>query len=228
MPIPQKVMPINRPTIREEVYNTLLNWITEGKLAPGEKLLDKDVAANLGVSRTPVREAFRRLEDKGLIETSAGCWTRVSPLSLKKADRIYPIICKLEELVISLCINNLTAADFDKLDKANKELKLAVKSNNPVNASQADYRFHEILIEKSNNTYLINIIRNLKIEFRRLEVTYFKGCISAYASVHEHKQLLNTLRERKSESAIKLIRLNWDKSMERIRAELTFNNAERP
>ena len=64
MPIPQKVMPINRPTIREEVYNTLLNWITEGKLAPGEKLLDKDVAANLGVSRTPVREAFRRLEDR--------------------------------------------------------------------------------------------------------------------------------------------------------------------
>ena len=217
MPIP-KAMPINRSIIREEVYNTILTWITEGYLHPGEKLLDKDVANNLGVSRTPVREAFRRLEDKGLLETFAGRWTRVSPLSMNEADKIYPIIHKLEELVISLCINNLTDADFDQMDKANKKLASAIKLSQPVDASQADYRFHEILIEKSNNQYLINILNDLKVAFRRLEVYYFRGCISASDSVCEHEQLLDALRKRNLESALKLIKQNWDISMQRIRA----------
>ncbi len=218
MPIPKKTTPINRSTMREEVYNTLLNWITEGELHPGEKLLDKDVAKNLGVSRTPVREAFRRLEDKGLLETSAARWTRVSPMSLNEADRIYPIICKLEELVISFCITKLTDADFNQLDKANKELALAIRLGEPVNASHADYRFHEILIEKSNNPYLMDILKDLKVVFRRLEVYYFSGCISAFESVHEHEQLLGALRERNSENAQKLIRLNWENSIKRTRA----------
>ncbi len=218
MPIPNKAKPINRSIIREEVYNTLLNWITEDELQPGEKLLDKDVAKNLGVSRTPVREAFRRLEDKGLLETSVGRWTRVSPLSLNEADKIYPIICKLEELVISLCINKLTDADINQLDKTNTKLASAIKLSQSINASQADYRFHEILIEKTNNRYLIDILKDLKVAFRRLEVHYFRGCISAAESVHEHEQLLEALRERNSESAQKLIRNNWDNSMERIRA----------
>lgn len=217
MPIPKKAPPINRLTMREEVYNTLLNWIRECELHPGEKLRDKDVAIKLGVSRTPVREAFRRLEDKGLLETSAARGTWVSRMSLNEADRIYPIISKLEELVISLCINELTNTDFNRLDKANKELASAIKSNQPINASHADYRFHEILIEKSINPYLIDILKDLKIVFRRLEVYYFSGCISASDSVHEHAQVLQALRERNLESAQKLIRLNWENSMKRIR-----------
>ena len=217
MPIPKRAIPINHSTMREEVYNKILKWITEGELHPEEKLLDKEVAENLGVSRTPVREAFRRLEDKGLLETAAGCWTRVSPMSLNEADRIYPIICKLEELVISLSINKLTDTDFNQLDEANKTLASAIKLNQPVKASKADYRFHEILIKKSNNPYLIDILKDLKIKFRRLEVYYFKGCISASDSVHEHEQVVCALRERNSESAQELIRLNWENSMKRIR-----------
>jgi len=203
--------------MREEVYNKLLKWITEGDLHPEEKLLDKEVAENLGVSRTPVREAFRRLEDKGLLETSAGCWTRVSPMSQNEANRIYPIIAKLEELVVSLSINKLTDADFNQLDKANKTLASTITLNQPVKASQADYHFHEILIEKSNNPYLIDILEDLKLKFRRLEVYYFGGCITASDSVHEHEQLVGALRERNSESAQKLIKLNWDNSMKRTR-----------
>jgi DNA-binding GntR family transcriptional regulator len=217
MPVPKKVIPINRPSRMQEVYTTLLDWITEGKLHPGEKLLDKDVAQKLGVSRTPVREAFRRLEDKGLLETSAGCWTRVSPISLTEADQIYPVISKLEELVVSLSLNNLSAADFTRLENTNAALAAAIKSNHPVKASQADYRFHQILIEKSNNPYVIGILKDLKIQFRRLEVHYFGGAISASDSVNEHKRLLEALREGNSERAQQMIGLNWKSSMKRIR-----------
>jgi DNA-binding GntR family transcriptional regulator len=70
MPIPKRIKPISRFTMREEVYSTLLMWIMEGELRPGEKLLDKELAEKMGVSRTPVREALRRLEDKGLVVSS--------------------------------------------------------------------------------------------------------------------------------------------------------------
>ena len=76
MPLPFKTKPFNRSSMREEVYKMLLTWILEGEFRPGEKLLDKDLAESMGVSRTPVREALRRLEDKGLVESSANRWTR--------------------------------------------------------------------------------------------------------------------------------------------------------
>lgn len=217
MPVPKKVVPINRPSRMQEVYTTLLEWITEGKLHPGEKLLDKDVAQKMGVSRTPVREAFRRLEDKGLLETSAGCWTRVSPISLAEADQIYPVICKLEELVVSLALNNLTDADVDRLEKTNHALAAAIESNQPVKASQADHLFHQILIEKTQNPFVNGILKDLKIKFRRLEVHYFGGTISASDSVHEHEQLIEALRQRDTETSQRLIRRNWENSMKRVR-----------
>ena len=61
MPIPEKTNQLNRASMRDKVYHTLLEWITEGVLQPGEKLLDKELAESLGVSRTPVREALGRL-----------------------------------------------------------------------------------------------------------------------------------------------------------------------
>jgi len=70
MPIPAKAKPINRLFMREEVYSTLLSWIMQGELRPGEKILDKELAEKMGVSRTPVREALRRLEDKELKDGS--------------------------------------------------------------------------------------------------------------------------------------------------------------
>ena len=67
MPVPYKNKPFNRSFMREEVYKTMLTWIMDGELRPGEKLLDKELAESMGVSRTPVREAIRQLEADGLV-----------------------------------------------------------------------------------------------------------------------------------------------------------------
>ena len=99
MPVPFKTKPFNRSFMREEVYKTLLTWIMEGELRPGEKLLDKELAESMGVSRTPVREAMRRLEDKGLVESAANRWTRVSEVSIHESEKIYPIISLRENSI---------------------------------------------------------------------------------------------------------------------------------
>lgn len=202
--------------MREAVYNTLLKWIMEGELRPGEKLLDKDLAARLGVSRTPVREALRRLEDKELVESSANRWTRVAKVSLEDPQNIYPIIWTLEELAVSQVIDILTEEDFKQMEAVNTMLKKAVEDNDPIKASWADVEFHRAFIEKTDNSQLIKILQELKIKFRRVEVTYFGGCTCADDSLKEHEDILHALRDKDLPRSQTLIRQNWQNSLKRL------------
>src|SRR6266567_2772095 len=90
-----------RSLLREEAYVRLRAWIIEGVLLPGSRLRDNEIADALGVSRTPVREAIRRLQDDGLVVAEASRWTKVAPLDVDAADRLYPIVWSLEALAIT-------------------------------------------------------------------------------------------------------------------------------
>lgn len=217
MPVPFKTKPFNRSFMREEVYKTLLTWIMEGELRPGEKLLDKELAESMGVSRTPVREALRRLEDKDLVESSANRWTRVSEVSIREPEKIYPIIWSLEELAVSLAIDGLTEDDFKKMDTVNVALGDALCKENPVKASMADIQFHDVFIKRSDNPQLMSILRDLKIKYRRVEVTYFEGHASAKYSLDEHHRLVAALRAGDLAGAQAAIRLNWQSSLKRLK-----------
>ena len=206
--------------MRDEVYETLLGWIMKGDLLPGEKLLDKELAESLGVSRTPVREALRRLEDKGHVEASASRWTRVADISISEAAMIYPVIGALEELAVSLAMPNLTDNDFAEMEQANADLKAAIQARDPEKSSKADVRFHNVIIKKSENHHLVNILDDLKIRHRRLEIVYFKKSVSALTSVQEHKQIMKALKAKNLDKAVELIRLNYRNSLQRMRTDL--------
>lgn len=207
--------------MREEVYETLLKWIMEGVLQPGEKLLDKDLADRLGVSRTPVREALRRLEDKGLVESSANRWTRVARIAITEPQKFYPIICTLEELALAQVIDRLDEKDFKEMIALNRMLKKAVQEQNAVQASWADVEFHRLYIEKTENDHLIRILDDLKITFRRVEITYFGGCSCATESVEEHQAILDALQNGDLASAQQAVRNNWQNSLDRLQAAET-------
>jgi DNA-binding GntR family transcriptional regulator len=217
MPVPAKTKPISRSFMRDEVYNTLLAWIVEGELRPGEKLLDKELAENMGVSRTPVREALRRLEDKQLVESSANRWTRVAEVSIKEPEKIYPIIWSLEELAISEAIDLLTSTDFEKMEKANLALAKAIENEDPVNGSIADLHFHDVFIVRSGNQHLSMILQDLKIQCRRVEVIHFKGYASAKYSLDEHKRILEALQSKDLVLAQSMTRFNWQSSLKRLK-----------
>lgn len=216
MPIPLKTKPFNRSFMREEVYNTLLGWIMEGELRPGEKLLDKELAEHLGVSRTPVREALRRLEDKGLVESAANRWTRVSEVSIDEPVKIYPIIWTLEELAASEAISLMTGSDFTAMEQANTRLRQALSAENPVEASRADIEFHEVFIRRSGNPQLVSILHDLKISYRRVEVTYFEKETGGKSSLDEHYRILQALQLGDLEKARTMIRRNWQNSLQRL------------
>jgi len=216
MNLPKKENQSNHLPMREDVFRKLLSWIMDGTLQPGEKIVDQDLADYLGVSRTPVREALHRLEDKGFVEFSANRWTRVAEIPSTEPEMIYPIIWSLEMLAISISINSLTEKDFTGMEKANTELGMALERNDPEAAFKADKVFHSIFIERSQNLHLINILEDLKVRYRRLEVQYFEGLSIAESSVDEHKKLICAFRTRDTELANKIIILNWKRNLDRL------------
>lgn len=199
------------------MYNTLLAWIMKGKLRPGEKLLDKELAENMGVSRTPVREALRRLEDKDLVESLANRWTRVSEISIKEPEMIYPIVSTLEALAVSLALERLTESDFKKMKQANMALRKALGEEDPVKASMADIQFHDVFIERAGNHHVASILRDLKIKCRRVEVTYFGGSACSKHSLDEHDRILTALKSRDVALAQSMIQANWQNSLKRFK-----------
>ena len=125
MPLPQSESKLSRTLAREEVYGRLRAWIIDGRLRPGELLRDQDIAATVGVSRTPVREALRRLEDEGLVETALNRWTRMAPIDVEKAAEIYAIVEALELFALGTAIKRLTAQDITRMREANQAMRHA-------------------------------------------------------------------------------------------------------
>jgi DNA-binding GntR family transcriptional regulator len=216
MPIPEQVEKFKRPLARKEVYMTLQKWIVEGVYQPGEVMRDHDLAEALGVSRTPVREALQRLEDEGFVQTAANRWTRVAHIDIDEAKNLYPIIWSLEALAVSLAQGRLTSEHITTMGEANARLQQALVAGQAVEASQADYDFHQVFIHQSDNPDLIRMLREVKMRLRWLEVIYFRGSSLATTSLHEHEAILDALRTDEQERAIQAVKANWQESLKRV------------
>jgi len=206
---------LEKASVSDEVHATLLGLIVDGTLEPGEKVRDKELADRLGVSRTPVREALKRLEDAGLVEASAGRWTRVSEVDRGEAEKLYPIVWSLESLAVSFAEGRVRDEDLEQMVEANARLKRALRAGDAVGASEADHDFHEALTRRSGNDELTRILRDLKLKLRRIEVLYFGGCVAADKSVEEHKEVLDALRANDYSRAAKAVEANYRKSVKR-------------
>ena len=217
MPIP-KTDVLSRTFIRDDVYVSLRDWIVTGALEPGEKLKDKELATQLGVSRTPIREALRKLEDEGLVETAANRWTRVTPITLRDAETIYPIIQQLEELALTLAFSNLSPRHLQTMQAANSDLKMALRQNNPHAAMVADASFHQVLIDLANNPELSTILNQLKAKYQRIELAYFSEAGLLLASLEEHQQLISALKTKDLAAAHQALTCYWQASIERLRS----------
>ena len=215
MPIPEQVGKLDRSLAREQVYEHLRDWIVEGALKPGEFVRDQELAATLGVSRTPVREALRRLEDEGLIETAKHRWTRVAPVRAEQAEDLYGVVKTLEVYALSLALGRLTEADFHKMEQANGEMAEAVRRHDATAAVQADNDLHQVWIARAENRELARIVLEAKYKIRRMELLHFNSTDAAM-SVSEHHRLLQALRAGDLGLAIGILEANWEADIDRF------------
>lgn len=209
MPVPQ-TSPLQRPILRESVYERLRDWIIEGVLQPGEALRDQSLALALGVSRTPVREALRRLEDEGLVQTAKNRWTRVKPITLSETRQIYPIVRALELLALELAFTHITPQHLQAMQQANHELQQALHNQDPTGATQADTRFHQVFIAAAQNPELENLLHHLKLKYRRLEQAFFGSGVLGLSSPQEHQAIIQALEQHNLEAARQALANNWE------------------
>ena len=215
MPIPQSQNPLSRTLARDEAYEKLRGWIVEGTLRPAEVLRDQEIARALGVSRTPVREALRRLEDEGFVETALNRWTRVAPLDLRKAVEIYSIIESLETLALQSA--QLTPQHIIDLTAANEVMHKALQRKDAVAALHADEIFHGVWVGASGNSELWLLVAQLKAKVRRVELAYWDRAQQTDRSFREHMAIVKALEEGSRRAAVVGLKQNWRGSMQRLR-----------
>ena len=172
--------------LRDVVFNTLRQAIITGEFAPGERLMEIALANRLGVSRTPVREAIRKLELEGLVVMIPRKGAEVARITEKDLRDVLEVRCSLEELAA--------------------ELESAIESGDNAAIADSDMEFHDIIFDATGNPRLIQIIGNLREQFYRYRLEYVKDTDYHIVLLNEHKELVNAIRAGKKEEARKIMK----------------------
>jgi DNA-binding GntR family transcriptional regulator len=218
MSLPPTARSLDKPLLSERVYEELRGWIVSGELAPGEVLRDGELAEHLGVSRTPVREAIRRLVDNGLLEASANRWTRVAEIRPEDVDHLLPIVRSLEVLALELALPRLEPDGLREMEEANGRLEQAVAAGDHVAAAEANRAFHNAFLSRAGNPELEHLLLTVTLKFKRTGVFYFRAVEGAPAeSVAEHADLIEAVRGGRPDRMRKALGRHWERVEERLR-----------
>ena len=200
--------------LRELVCEHIREAIISGVFSPGERLMEIQMADEMGVSRTPVREAIRMLEKEGFVVMIPRRGTYVSNMSIKDINDVYEIRISLDTLAAGLAAERITDGELEELQCLLVKIGEAIESNNMAKIVEADIEFHDVLYKASRNERLRNIINNL-----REQITVIRGVSMRYPgrlkdTQEEHRRLVESIAAR-----------NVEKSQEAARIHL--ENAER-
>lgn len=187
--------------LRDVVFNTLRQAILRGELEPGERLMEIALAQKLGVSRTPIREAIRKLELEGLVVMVPRKGAEVADITEKDLRDVLEVRTALEALSVELAIKNMTDEDIEALRMANEDFKELSGGNELMKLAEADVAFHEIIYIATNNNRLIQIINNLREQMYRYRLEYIKDESARPQLIKEHQEIIDAMLAKDVERA---------------------------
>lgn len=187
--------------LRDVVFQTLRAAILKGELKPGERLMELQLAAKLGVSRTPIREAIRMLEQEGLAVTIPRKGAEVAKMTEKDMEDVLQIRSSLEDLAIRLSCDKISTLELQELRVAMEDFEEKTKSDQVVELAKADVKFHEILYKSSDNPKLIMLLNNLREQMYRYRVEYLKDRAMHPRLIEEHRRMYEALKAKDKEQA---------------------------
>ena len=199
-----RLMPVNLDTykpLRDIVCETLRTAIIGGVLKPGERLMELQLAYELGVSRTPVREAIRTLEQEGFVEMLPRRGTYVVDVSIKDIMDVYEIRMALDVLAAGLAAERITEPEIETLRKHLTLIKECADNEDMEKVGEYDWAFHEVLYKASGNARLFGIINNLRDLLTRLRVTSMNYETRIKDTIIEHELLLDSIARKDVELA---------------------------
>lgn len=207
---------INRESMRNKAYEIIKNAIISGDLEPGMKIKDKDLSEQLGISRTPVREAMLRLEDEEFIISKPNSYTIVAPINYTEVKEIYSIVIALETLALQEALLNSDTTSLKQLEEVNKKFIKSLEEGDSKRSLKYDIEFHSLIVRMSNNKELEKILEKLKDKIIRIESFYFQDVTPKQKSINEHNIIIEGIKERKFKEAAEMLKNNWMNSLNYI------------
>jgi DNA-binding GntR family transcriptional regulator len=195
----KRLLPVNLDSykpLRELVLEAIREAIKNGTLQPRERLMEIQLADDLGVSRTPVREALRKLEQEGFIVMVPRKGAYVSDLSMKDVADVFEIRAALDGLAGGLAAERITEDELDLMERMLVEKGEAINQHDIDKLVEADTRFHEAMYMASRNERLSNIISNLREQIQRFRLTSLSVPGRSEDSLKEHRQILEAIQAR--------------------------------
>lgn len=196
--------------LRDVVFNTLRQAILKGELAPGERLMEIQLAERLGVSRTPIREAIRKLELEGLVLMIPRKGAEVAKISEKSLRDVLEVRRSLEELAIELACQRMTADDIEKLENAQKAFADAIASEQIMAIAETDEGYHDVIYQGTYNDRLVQILYNLREQMYRYRLEYIKDADKRQILLLEHDKILKAIKNRRASEAKDTMRAHID------------------
>ena len=200
---------VERRLLRDEAHHRLQDAIVRGELRPGQIIKDGELAAAVGLSRTPVREALARLTDEGLVESKPNAFTRVTTLTRRDCHEAFLVLRALHELAARTAADTFAEADARRMRTANAEFARAVQSGDVEAALAADDAVHAVPLQVADNRTLVAALERLTPRIRRLEQLRF-GTGPAIESVQLHEQLVVALEAGDGDAAAAASAATWD------------------
>jgi DNA-binding GntR family transcriptional regulator len=215
---------VPRRLLRDEAYDVLLAAIVNGDLEPGQVVRDGELAAQVGLSRTPVREALARLADDGLVESKPNAYTRVTPLNRRDCEEAFVMLRALHVLAVTEAVARMTPDDVARMRQANAAFAAALDAGDVDAALAADDDVHAVYVEAAGNRTLSATLDRLAPRIRRLERLRFAS-LPGRESVDVHEQLARACADGDRDRAARLAHDNWDSLGRLIEAAFTETNA---
>lgn len=195
----------NYKPLREMVFESLREAIIQGRLKPGERLMEIQLAEEMGVSRTPVREAIRKLELEGFVVMVPRKGAYVADISVKDIADVFEVRAALEGLAAGLAAERITTEELEELDRA--LTKTYEVSKHDLNAIvETDTNFHALIYRASRNERLVQIISNLADQIQRFRATSLAQPGRTKLAIEEHAKIVDAISDRNVELAQTLAR----------------------
>ena len=196
--------------LRDVVFNTLRKAILTGELKPGERLMEIHLANRLGVSRTPIREAIRKLELEGLVIMIPRRGAEVAQITEKSLKDVLEVRRALDALCAELACDRISDEEKERLRQACNAFDHATVTGDATTIAAADVAFHDIIVQATGNARLIQLINNLSEQMYRYRFEYIKDESGHENLVNEHRMIYESIIEQDKARAAEAARLHID------------------
>lgn len=202
--------------LRDVVFNTLREAILRGELKPGERLMEIQLANKLGVSRTPIREAIRKLELEGLVLMIPRKGAEVAQITEKSLRDVLEVRRALEDLAVQLACLRMSMQTLEDLKAAARAFEEVLGGEDITAVAEADVAFHDVIYMATDNQRLISLLNNLREQMYRYRVEYLKKKECHKQLLWEHQEIIRAIEAGEIDVATKITEQHIDNQVEAV------------